>query len=122
MKLIARKGFHALDNGRPRSAAGRPVVFLDRDGTLIYDRPGFYLHRPEQIRGQTFVISVHQSQKSSLGRYSLSFILSHGLRSMAIDGPYSTLVASLNLKRWILPNVVFGNSSTKSMLCGYWYR
>ena len=36
--------------------------------------------------------------------------------------PYSTLVASLNLKRWILPNVVFGNSSTKSMLCGYWYR
>ena len=42
--------------------------------------------------------------------------------SMAIIGPYSTLVASLNLKRWILPNVVFGNSSTKSILCGYWYR
>ncbi|MBI4423594.1 MAG: HAD-IIIA family hydrolase [Elusimicrobia bacterium] len=26
------------------------VVFLDRDGTLIWDRPGFYLRRPEQIR------------------------------------------------------------------------
>lgn len=27
-----------------------PVVFLDRDGTLIHDRPGFYLRRPEQVR------------------------------------------------------------------------
>ncbi|HAH07069.1 MAG TPA: hypothetical protein DCM05_11220 [Elusimicrobia bacterium] len=27
-----------------------PVIFLDRDGTLIYDRPGFYLRRPEQVR------------------------------------------------------------------------
>jgi histidinol-phosphate phosphatase family protein len=25
-------------------------VFLDRDGTLIHDRPGFYLRRPEQLR------------------------------------------------------------------------
>jgi histidinol-phosphate phosphatase family protein len=30
--------------------ARRPVVFLDRDGTLIHDRPGFYLRRPEQVR------------------------------------------------------------------------
>ena len=28
----------------------RPVVFLDRDGTLIHDRPGRYLCRPEQLR------------------------------------------------------------------------
>lgn len=26
------------------------VVFLDRDGTLVHDRPGFYLRRPEQVR------------------------------------------------------------------------
>lgn len=26
------------------------VVFLDRDGTLIWDRPGFYLSRPEDLR------------------------------------------------------------------------
>lgn len=32
---------------RPR---GRRVVFLDRDGTLVHDRPGFYLRRPEQVR------------------------------------------------------------------------
>ena len=28
----------------------RRVVFLDRDGTLIHDRPGFYLSHPDQIR------------------------------------------------------------------------
>lgn len=28
----------------------RPVVFLDRDGTLIHDRPGYYLARPEEVR------------------------------------------------------------------------
>jgi histidinol-phosphate phosphatase family protein len=26
------------------------VVFLDRDGTLIHDRPGFYLRHPGQVR------------------------------------------------------------------------
>lgn len=30
--------------------AKRRVIFLDRDGTLIYDRPGCYLRRPEQLR------------------------------------------------------------------------
>lgn len=30
--------------------AKSPVCFLDRDGTLIHDRPGHYLRRPEQIR------------------------------------------------------------------------
>ena len=28
----------------------RPVVFLDRDGTIIHDRPGHYLTRPENLR------------------------------------------------------------------------
>jgi histidinol-phosphate phosphatase family protein len=28
----------------------RPVVFLDRDGTLIHDRPGRYLCRPDQLK------------------------------------------------------------------------
>ncbi|OGR58071.1 MAG: hypothetical protein A2X36_16230 [Elusimicrobia bacterium GWA2_69_24] len=27
-----------------------PAIFLDRDGTVIHDRPGFYLKRPEQVR------------------------------------------------------------------------
>lgn len=27
-----------------------PVVFLDRDGTLIHDRPGFYLRHPDSMR------------------------------------------------------------------------
>lgn len=26
------------------------MVFLDRDGTLLHDRPGFYLRRPDQLR------------------------------------------------------------------------
>ncbi|MFH1724166.1 MAG: HAD family hydrolase [Elusimicrobiota bacterium] len=36
----------------PRTGAAprSPVVFLDRDGTIIHDRPGFYLKRPEQLR------------------------------------------------------------------------
>lgn len=28
----------------------RPVVFLDRDGTLVHDRPGFYLSHPERMK------------------------------------------------------------------------
>jgi histidinol-phosphate phosphatase family protein len=32
------------------NARRRPVVFLDRDGTMIRDRPGFYLRRPDQVR------------------------------------------------------------------------
>lgn len=28
----------------------RPAVFLDRDGTLLYDRPGYYLRAPEKLR------------------------------------------------------------------------
>jgi histidinol-phosphate phosphatase family protein len=28
----------------------RPAVFLDRDGTLIHTRPGWYLRSPEQVR------------------------------------------------------------------------
>jgi D-glycero-D-manno-heptose 1,7-bisphosphate phosphatase len=48
-KLHVSKGFHAA---RPpsRGAGGRKTVFLDRDGTLIHDKPGFYLHHPDQIR------------------------------------------------------------------------
>jgi len=42
-------GFHALSAPRP-AARSRPAVFLDRDGTLIHDRPGFYLSRPDQVR------------------------------------------------------------------------
>ena len=47
--LHTSKGFHAL---RPpsRGKGPRRAVFLDRDGTLIHDRPGFYLHHPDQIR------------------------------------------------------------------------
>lgn len=33
-----------------RASSLRRVVFLDRDGTLIHDRPGFYLSHPAQIR------------------------------------------------------------------------
>ncbi len=32
----------------------RKAVFLDRDGTLVHDRPGFYLKRPEQLRVYPF--------------------------------------------------------------------
>lgn len=28
----------------------RPAVLLDRDGTLIWDRPGHYLRRPEKLK------------------------------------------------------------------------
>lgn len=28
----------------------RPAVFLDRDGTLLYDRPGYYLRTPGKLR------------------------------------------------------------------------
>lgn len=28
----------------------RRVVFLDRDGTIIHDRPGYYLRRPEKLK------------------------------------------------------------------------
>lgn len=28
----------------------RRVVFLDRDGTIIHDRPGYYLCRPEKLK------------------------------------------------------------------------
>ena len=28
----------------------RPAVFLDRDGTIVYDRPGHYLTDPERLR------------------------------------------------------------------------
>jgi len=30
--------------------AARKTAFLDRDGTLIWDRPGFYLRHPGQLR------------------------------------------------------------------------
>ncbi|MBI4387108.1 MAG: HAD-IIIA family hydrolase [Elusimicrobia bacterium] len=30
--------------------APRRIAFLDRDGTLVWDRPGFYLRRPGQLR------------------------------------------------------------------------
>ena len=30
--------------------AKRKVVFLDRDGTIIHDRPGYYLNRPEKLK------------------------------------------------------------------------
>lgn len=35
---------------RPPGANRRPAVFLDRDGTLNPDRPGWYLTRPGQMR------------------------------------------------------------------------
>ncbi|MEK9145798.1 MAG: HAD-IIIA family hydrolase [Elusimicrobiota bacterium] len=38
-----------LARGAGGTRAAR-AVFLDRDGTLIHDRPGFYLRRPEQVR------------------------------------------------------------------------
>ncbi|MFH2201521.1 MAG: HAD family hydrolase [Elusimicrobiota bacterium] len=34
----------------PRQPRKHSVVFLDRDGTLIHDRPGHYLRRPEKLR------------------------------------------------------------------------
>ena len=36
----------------------RRVVFLDRDGTLIHDRPGYYLKRPEQVRIYPFAFQA----------------------------------------------------------------
>ncbi len=46
-------GPHGIILSRPARGArgaGARAVFLDRDGTLIHDRPGFYLRRPEQVR------------------------------------------------------------------------
>lgn len=36
--------------GRSGSTRAKRVVFLDRDGTMLRDRPGFYLRRAEQMR------------------------------------------------------------------------
>jgi D-glycero-D-manno-heptose 1,7-bisphosphate phosphatase len=34
----------------PRKKAKNKAVLLDRDGTLIYDRPGYYLTDPEKLK------------------------------------------------------------------------
>ena len=47
--MITGPGFHSLKTPK-RHRPLRPAVFLDRDGTLIHDKPGFYLSRPEQLR------------------------------------------------------------------------
>ena len=36
----------------------RPAIFLDRDGTLIHDRPGFYLRKLEQLRIYPFAFEA----------------------------------------------------------------
>lgn len=35
---------------KSRDKTKMPAIFLDRDGTIIYDRPGFYLTDPDRLR------------------------------------------------------------------------
>jgi D-glycero-D-manno-heptose 1,7-bisphosphate phosphatase len=42
----------------------RPAVFLDRDGTLLYDRPGYYLRSPEKLRLYPFAAQALKALQS----------------------------------------------------------
>jgi histidinol-phosphate phosphatase family protein len=87
-----------------------PVVFLDRDGTLIHDRPGFFVKRPEQVRiypyafkalkllkaaGYKLVILTNQSGLARgffdlpmLGRIHHKLLSEFKRRGVRIDGIY----------------------------------
>lgn len=91
----------------------RPAVFLDRDGTLIYDRPGHYLSSPDRLRmypytpkalrllqdkGFALVVISNQSgvgrgylNEDTLERINEKLKRLLALKGIKVDGIYSCL-------------------------------
>ncbi|MBU2572538.1 MAG: HAD family hydrolase [Elusimicrobia bacterium] len=82
-----------------RDKAKRPAVFLDRDGTLIHDRPGFYLTDPAKLRFYRYTFKALKLL-SGLG-YRLIVITNQS----GVGRGYLTLGASAAINRRMQANL-----------------